>query len=299
MNQEIIQEIIQKIQKSKAKVVIVSGGSASGKGFLVNSLIKSTQNSSLELKILGMDDYYKSEEVLKNEMLGDINWDIPAAVKIDVFCRDIVDLKNGKEIEKPFYIHQYSGPGYEDFGRKIQLQNNQILLVEGVFSSLPEVCDLADFIIYNSSDIHSRLIRRFIRDYGFQKDKIKHKDRFFEDLLLELLEKVFPENHIYCKPKKIDFVFENKLNLSEVQSDENLLFQQISNATLDDIKKIGQFYSSLEEDEQSTNSGIILTSDKVYILKEFKNGELYALCFNSQKKPLLEKLISKFYNNIF
>jgi uridine kinase len=76
------QEIIQKIQKSKAKVVVVFGGSTSGKGFLVNSLF---QNSELKFKILGMDDYYKSQEQLQIEMPEGINWDTPEAVKLIYF----------------------------------------------------------------------------------------------------------------------------------------------------------------------------------------------------------------------
>jgi uridine kinase len=115
----------------------------------------------------------------------DGNYDFESLYSIDLsyFKKDLQHLINGEEIELPSYNF---GTGKREYkGKKLKMQQNSILLLEGIHGLNPELTDNIPqeriFRVYVSAlttislDGHNwipttdnRLLRRIVRDYQFR-----------------------------------------------------------------------------------------------------------------------------------
>jgi len=293
-------ELLAKIASVKPRVIALCGPSASGKGF-VSSYLLNQQN--LSVQVLGMDDYYKSESELIKEMGEEINWDVPEAVKMDLFVQHIQQLKCGETIQRPLYVNQSSGPGYDVGERTMKLDTKQILLVEGIFAADSRVCELADIVIFNHSSIHSRLLRRIIRDtqFALSKQNISSEaiPHFTSNLVAELFQMVFPENEKWCKPtQEIDVILSNEITEKELK--ESNLFTYTSEREFQQkMKNITIFVTS--QNAGIASGGVAVTNEApgIYQLIVFSaryNQHFYIQEFTTKFNLLPE--IAQYYNQI-
>jgi uridine kinase len=203
------------IRRRQARCVAVCGFSGSGKGHLVNLL---KQSPYIRVKVLGIDDYYRDDEVLKELFGGDINWDLPEAVDLDRLAEDIAKLKNGKAIRRPDYVHRYSGRGYDPGATEIKLQVDEVLVVEGLFAASPLLEPLMDMIVWVDASAHECLVRRLIRDSRFAGVPIDKVGSPVCKMFADLVETVFPNNIIYSTPtRESDYTIHNSLSFLELR----------------------------------------------------------------------------------
>ena len=165
------------------KIVLVSGPSASGKTTFSKRLGVQLIVNGLRPHQISLDDYFVDREHTPVDEFGEYDFEALEAIDIAFFNQQLNDLLEGKEIELPVFDFQM---GQRKFtGKKLQLQPNDILLVEGIHGMnpglLPHIERKFTFNIFISAltqisfDRHThistadnRLLRRIIRDNNYR-----------------------------------------------------------------------------------------------------------------------------------
>lgn len=171
-------------------IIGVAGGSGSGKTTVANSLVKVFSREDAVL--IEQDSYYREISHLKFEERALTNFDHPDSIEFELMKNQILDLKNGKEIEKPIY----------DFKTHSREKNTElvhpskIIIVEGILIfAVKEIRDLFDMKIFIDTDADEMLLRRIERD-------ITERGRSFECIKNQYLTTVKPMYLEFCEPSK-------------------------------------------------------------------------------------------------
>ena len=77
------------------KIIAIAGGSASGKSSIVDYI---KNYFAEDLYVIGHDNYYKAHDDLSFEDREKLNYDKPSSFDNDMFIKDLLDLKAGKDI---------------------------------------------------------------------------------------------------------------------------------------------------------------------------------------------------------
>jgi uridine kinase len=165
------------------RLVLIAGPSSAGKTTFAKRLRTHLTVNGLRPVTLGTDDYFVGAE--RNPRLpdGSPDYEHIEAVDLDLFNRQLMDLIEGREVEPPKFNFQLKRP--EPAGRKLQLADDQVLIIEGIHGLNPRLTHLvpADrkFRIYISaltqlsidsnnriSTTDNRLMRRLVRDNRYR-----------------------------------------------------------------------------------------------------------------------------------
>ncbi len=141
------------------RVILVGGGSASGKTYVTNLVIKELGEENVTF--LSLDDYYKDLSNIPFEERERTNYDHPKAFDWILIRSQIRELKEGKTIEKPIY-------DFVTHTRKKETElvtPKKIIIVEGIMALVDkEVREIGDIGIFINASGERRLLRRIIRD---------------------------------------------------------------------------------------------------------------------------------------
>ena len=174
----------------KPILIVIAGGSASGKTTVVNKIIN--ELNSKNVTVIKHDDYYKDLSHLPIEERAKVNFDHPHSLDSDLFVSQLKTLLDGKSIEKPTYdfvCHNRS---------KITetINPTKVIVTEGILVLEDErVRDLADIKIFVESDDDIRFIRRLVRD-------TKERGRSIQSVINQYLNTVKPMYYAFVKPTK-------------------------------------------------------------------------------------------------
>lgn len=171
-------------------VIGITGGSGSGKSTIAKEICKRFGEDSLSK--LEMDCYYKDQSNLSFEERRLTNYDHPDAFDMELLIQHIVELMNGKSVEKPLY-------DFEIHNRKsetILVQPKKIIIVEGILVLLESrLRELLDIKIYVDTDADVRFIRRLVRD-------INERGRTIESVIDQYLGVVRPMHMQFTESTK-------------------------------------------------------------------------------------------------
>ena len=151
-----------------AKIILVGGGTASGKTYVINEVVKLIGEENVTH--LSIDDYYKDLTDVSFEERCKINYDHPKAFDWPLIKQQLAALKNDETIEKPTYdyvIHNRS---------KITetVTPQKIVIVEGIMALVnKDIRKLGDLKVFINATRERRLIRRMERD---QKERGRTMD---------------------------------------------------------------------------------------------------------------------------
>ncbi len=138
------------------KLILITGGSASGKTTFANKLKDVLQ----DLTVINLDNYYYDEKTLIKKQNGKLNWDDPKAFDWKLLELDIKKLFKGETVHKSTFVYGKNVRGEEEI-----IKPNKYVILEGIFSPyLKEVRDMASTIIYLDADEDIRYKRRLERD---------------------------------------------------------------------------------------------------------------------------------------
>jgi uridine kinase len=163
-----------------AILILVGGGTASGKTYVIEEVCKiiGTEN----VTHLSIDDYYKKIENLTYEERSKLNYDHPKAFDWKLINEQLKALKEGKTIEKPIYdfvAHNRSDKIEEVVPKKV-------VIVEGIMALVNrEVRQLANLRIFINCSRELRLLRRLERDQ-------KERGRSYDNIVKQYLTTVQP-----------------------------------------------------------------------------------------------------------
>ena len=172
----VAKEIVK--HKKTKKIILLAGPSSSGKTTTTTKLCMYLRSFGLNPKMISMDDYFVERDETPLNDKGEKDYECFEAVDNTLLSKQIKSLLKGEEIIAPVYDFK---AGKKEFIKKMTLDNNDILLIEGIHALNPKV--LKDipaenkFKIYLSAltelniDNHNRfpttdnrLLRRIIRD---------------------------------------------------------------------------------------------------------------------------------------
>lgn len=165
------------------KVVLISGPSSSGKTTFRMRLEVQLMVNLIKPVGLSLDDYFVNRENTPLDENGGYDFESLYALDISKFNEDLEKLLRGEEVELPTFNFTTGQRDYK--GHKLQLEENSILVIEGIHGLNPELTrsipDNLKYKIYVSAlttislDDHNwipttdnRLLRRLVRDYRYR-----------------------------------------------------------------------------------------------------------------------------------
>lgn len=163
-----------------SKVILIGGGSASGKTYVLNKVLEKIPSD--KVAHISLDDYYKDFSVLPFEERAKINFDHPKAFDWKLMYEQLSALKNGQTIEKPIYdfvIH----------GRKKEteiVEPKELIIIEGIMALVnKDLRSLGDLSVFISASRERRLVRRIDRD-------MKERGRSYDSIIEQYFSTVLP-----------------------------------------------------------------------------------------------------------
>jgi len=173
------------VEKSgSVKMVLIAGPSSSGK-------TTSAKKLGIELMVLGykpiaigLDDYYRGTDQTPKDEKGEPDYECLEALDVPFLNEQLLALYRGEEITLPVYDFK-TGTRRETGGRKLRLDSQNILIVEGIHGLNDALTHSIErdtkFKVYISAltqlnlDDHNRiptsdnrLLRRMVRDSQFR-----------------------------------------------------------------------------------------------------------------------------------
>lgn len=174
----------------KPILILIAGGTASGKTTVVRKLLSHFDKNSVS--ILAMDNYYKRNDNIPLEKRKLINYDHPDAIDMELLKNHIIDLLNNKDVDCPVYDFINHNRSNEI----IHIKHTPVVIVEGILALYDKnIRDLADIQIFVESEADIRFIRRLKRD-------IKERGRDVDDVIKQYLSTVKPMYDSYVAPTK-------------------------------------------------------------------------------------------------
>ena len=173
------------------KIILVAGGSASGKTYVTNKVI-SNINSENIVRIT-IDDFYKDNSHLSLEERKKINFDHPKSIDFKLLYEVLNSLKEGKEVDIPTYdftVHCRSNITKHVVPKKI-------IIVEGIFALVnKKIRELSDLNIFINASSENRFLRRLKRDQ-------EERGRTFEYVVNQYVNVVAPAYEEIIAPTKM------------------------------------------------------------------------------------------------
>jgi uridine kinase len=174
----------------KPLLILVSGGSASGKSTVVQEILNKAGLD--DVLIIKHDDYYLDQSELPLEVRYLTNYDHPSSLDNKLLYKHIKKLLNNESIEMPVY----------DFVNHTRSDETKIvypkpiIIIEGILILENEdIRNLADMNLFVELDDDTRFIRRMLRD-------MNERGRSLESIIKQYETTVKPMFHKHIKPTK-------------------------------------------------------------------------------------------------
>lgn len=207
-------------RRDSVRLVLLAGPSSSGKTTSCRRLSVQLAVLGFDVKQLSLDDYFMCRERTPRLPNGEYDFESINALDLPLLNDHLNRLMQGEKVEIPTFDFLKGEPTYT--GKSLQLQDNSILVVEGIHALNPQltaqVPDEIKFRVYVSAltqiaidDINSirssenRMLRRIVRDNNFRGwDAYNTLHRWAEVRAGE-------EKHIFPYQEQADVMFNSAL----------------------------------------------------------------------------------------
>lgn len=190
---------------TKPYLLGISGGSASGKTFLIRRMME--RFPSGEITLISQDNYYRKREVLPRNEKGEINFDHPESVDLEWLTRDIARLAAGESIS----LEEYTFNNPAAVPRIITYHPAPVIIIEGLFVFYHEpLAALMDLKVFVDADEHIKLSRRIKRDFAERGYELEQVLYYYEAYVIPMYKK-------YVEPTKegCDLILPNNLHMEK------------------------------------------------------------------------------------
>ena len=168
---------------NRVKVVLIAGPSSSGKTTFSKRLSIQLMTNGLKPFPISLDNYFVDREETPLDENGNYDYESLYALDLELFNQQLQALLRGEEVELPRFNFSLGKKEYK--GDKLKIEDNTILILEGIHALNPELTPHIPaerkFKIYVSAlttislDDHNwipttdnRLLRRIIRDFNYR-----------------------------------------------------------------------------------------------------------------------------------
>ncbi len=240
LQEQKIAQIASKIARKvpKTKIVLIAGPSSSGKTTFSKRLAIQLLTHGISPFALEMDNYFVDRDKTPKDSNGQFNFEAFEAINTPLLDANLKALLSGDRVKLPKYNFK---TGKSCFGEEIQLNENQVIIIEGIHGLNPTlIADLNrknTFRIYVScltqlnldyynriSTTDTRMLRRIVRD--------AHSRGFGAQRTIELWESVRRGEREYIFPyqENADEIFNSALvyELSALKPMVEPLLRQIA-----------------------------------------------------------------------
>lgn len=163
----------------KARIIMIAGPSSSGKTSSSKRLAIQCKVLGMNPKVMELDNYFVDREHTPKDEDGEYDFESLYAMDLDLLNFQLNEIIAGKTVEVPRFNFK---SGKREFrGEKLHLDDNDILIMEGIHALNPEMTSAVDnsriFRVYasaltslsldennNISTSDNRLLRRIVRD---------------------------------------------------------------------------------------------------------------------------------------
>jgi uridine kinase len=170
-------------RREDLRLVLVTGPSAAGKTTFSKRLSAQLQVNGIRPLALSMDNYFVNRESCPRDENGELDFEALDALDLELFNRHLADLLEGREVSVPRF--DFETGRRKDEHRNLWLEDDQLLLVEGIHSLNPKISasvpERHKFRIYISaltqltindhsriSTTDTRILRRMVRDSRYR-----------------------------------------------------------------------------------------------------------------------------------
>jgi len=162
------------------RLILVGGGSSSGKTYITESIIKAIGED--KITYITLDDYYKDQSDMSMAERMKVNYDHPKAFDWPLMRKQIADLKAGKTIQKPTY-------DFTTLTRSSKTETivpKDLIIAEGIMALVDkDLRSISDLRVFISASDERRFLRRIIRDH-------EERARSFENIINQYFSTVQP-----------------------------------------------------------------------------------------------------------
>ena len=182
-------------------VIGIAGGSGSGKSTFAKRLKDRFPD---DIALVSCDNYYLARSEMPFEERKKQNYDAPEAFEFDLMIRQIMDLKQGKDVFCPVYdftLHTRSE-------QVIEIKAKPVVLIDGILIfAEPKLREIMDMRVYVETDADERILRRARRD-------ICERGRDLDGVIEQYLATVKPMHNKYVEPTKMyaDIIINGGMN---------------------------------------------------------------------------------------
>lgn len=183
----------------KPYIIGITGGSASGKTFFLNSLLAHFNND--QICLISQDNYYKSIDQVPVDDNGIENFDLPESIDFKLFAEHIQILKDGGSFE----MREYGFNNPDAVLKMLQFKSAPIIVVEGIFVFHDvKVSEMLNLKVFIDAKEYIKIKRRIVRDNN-------ERGYDLQDVLYRWENHVAPTYEKYIKPTKsfADIVINN------------------------------------------------------------------------------------------
>ena len=174
----------------ESKLVLIGGGSSSGKTYIAKNAIKAL-NMDNDVVLISFDDYYNDLSYMSEEERHIQNMDEPSAFDWKLLNKHMKMLKENKPIEKPVY--NFNTFSREDY--TVTIKPHKLIILEGIMALENEkIRNMADLKVFVSASPERRFLRRLIRDHT------ERDNRPYERIIKQYFDTVKPMYDLYVKP---------------------------------------------------------------------------------------------------
>ena len=163
----------------KARIIMIAGPSSSGKTSSSKRLAIQCKVLGMNPKVIELDNYFVDRERTPKDEDGEYDFESLHAMDLEFLNFQLNELIAGKSVEVPYFNFK---TGKREFrGEMLHLDENDILIMEGIHALNPEMTSAVDnsriFRVYasaltslsldennNISTSDNRLLRRIVRD---------------------------------------------------------------------------------------------------------------------------------------
>ena len=171
------------------RLVIVTGGTASGKTTVADKLKDQLKDDAVIIKL---DDYYSDLSDMPIEERKKVNYDHPSSFEWKLIESDLKKILNNESIKVPVYDYKSS----TRTGEAKLVEPKKVIIFEGILSAYePKINKLADMIVFVDTASDIRLLRRIKRD-------VEERGRNLESVLNQWETTVKPMHNQFIAPTK-------------------------------------------------------------------------------------------------
>ena len=162
------------------KLILIGGGSASGKTYTLNEVVKRLPEGSITR--ISLDDYYKDFSSLPFEERAKINFDHPKSFDWPLINKQLSELKEGKTIEIP----KYDFTTHSRSSRTEIVEPKELIIIEGIMALVnKDLRSIGDLKVFISASRERRLVRRIERD-------MRERGRTYDSIIEQYFSTVLP-----------------------------------------------------------------------------------------------------------